>query len=125
MGIDKSKGGLTHLGTGTSFEGKITVPHELALFGEFAGEIECSGQVTIGVKGVVKANITAKSLVVGGHLEGTVRCSGAIELEESAVLIGDITSKELIINKGALFRGKSSMGEDGKKGAKNAIEPEL
>ncbi len=112
MAQEKNRGGLTHFGTGTSFEGKVEVPHELAIYGNFNGEIECKGEVKIGVKGSVKADISAKSAVIGGRLEGNLVTSGSVELEESAVFIGNITAKELIINKGATFHGNSSMGAD-------------
>ncbi len=115
MAQEKNRGGLTHFGTGTSFEGKIEVPHELAIYGDFTGEIECKGEVKIGVKGSVKANITAKCAVVGGRLEGNLVTTGSVELEESAVFVGNITAKELIINKGATFHGNSSMGSDSTK----------
>jgi len=116
MAQEKNRGGLTHLGTGTSFEGKVEVPHELAIYGNFVGEIICKGEVKIGVKGTVKADINAKCAVVGGRLEGNLVTSGSVELEESAVFVGNITAKELIINKGATFHGNSTMGDVASKG---------
>lgn len=121
MAIEKSKGGMTLLGAGTYFEGKIEVPHELALHGNFKGEISCKGEITVGVKGVVQANIEAKSAVIGGRLEGNLECSGTVELESNSTLIGNISAKELIINKGATFQGSSSMGEKGSGGI--SVEP--
>ncbi len=110
MASEKNRGGMTLLGAGTVFEGKIEVPHEFSVYGEFTGEIQCNGSITIGAKGKVKAEITAKTAIVGGHIEGNLNCSGSVELEENAVLIGNISAKELIVNKGAQFHGNSSMG---------------
>lgn len=109
--MDKPKGGPTLLGAGTTFEGKMDVPHEVSIYGEFTGEITCKGELTVGKKGFVKADINAKTAVIGGRFEGNLTCSGSVELEENAVLIGNICAKELIINKGAQFEGNSSMGE--------------
>jgi cytoskeletal protein CcmA (bactofilin family) len=110
MANEKSKGGMTLLGAGTVFEGKIEVPHELSIHGEYTGEILCKGHVTVGIKGVVKANIDAKTAVIDGRVEGNLTCSGSVELAGNSVLIGNINAKELIINKGATFQGNSSMG---------------
>ena len=109
MASDKAKNGMSHIGIGTRLEGKIAVPHELSIYGEFYGEIICESKLTLGSKSKVKANISAKHVVIGGTIEGEIICPGTIELEESAVLIGNITTKELIINKGAKFHGASSM----------------
>ena len=116
MAIDtkkKSNGnGLSHLGVGTVFSGKLVVPHELSINGEFSGEIECGSEVTIGIKSVVKANIKAKSIIIGGHVEGDINCDDYVELEEKSTLIGNITAKQLIINKGATFHGNSNMNKN-------------
>ncbi len=126
MAQEKNRGGLTHFGTGTSFEGKVEVPHELAIYGNFKGEINCKGEVKIGVKGSVEADINAKSAVIGGRLEGNLITSGSVELEESAVFLGNITAKELIINKGATFHGNSSMADNSSKSKKGeALSVEL
>lgn len=106
-----SKSSFTHLGLGTSFEGNITIPHDIHLYGKFIGNIDSKGSITLGTKGFVKGNIVAKSAIIGGRVEGSINCNGSIELESSSVLIGDISASELIIHKGSKFMGKSSMGE--------------
>lgn len=125
MAIEKAKNGLTHLGAGTYFEGKIEVPHDLALYGSFSGEVNCKGEVTIGKKGDIKAKIKAQSAIVDGRLEGTLECSGTVELEGNAILVGNITAKELIINKGAKFQGNSAMGEKPVAEPVQELEPDL
>ena len=114
MANEKTKGGMTLLGAGTSFEGKIDVPHEFSVHGTFTGEINCKGQVIIGGKGFVKADIIAKTAIISGRVEGNITCSGSVELEENSTLLGNINAKELIINKGASFHGNSSMGNSEK-----------
>ncbi len=112
LGNDKhSKGSMTHLGPGTSFEGTIDVPHDLFIYGDFTGDIHCKGSLSLGTKATIQGNVNARSAVVGGRIEGNLSCSNTIELESSAVLIGDLSARELIIHKGAQFQGKSSMGE--------------
>lgn len=118
----KAKNGLSHIGVGTEFEGKLKVPHELSIHGKFVGEIECDGVITIGSKSVVNATINAKSAVISGKVEGNIICKGSIELEESAILNGNITASQLIINKGATFHGNSNMIDDTKKNKKIDVE---
>ena len=114
MANEKTKGGMTLLGAGTSFEGKIDVPHEFSIHGTFTGEILCKGQVIVGSKGVIKADINAKTAIISGRMEGNLTCTGTVELEENSVLVGNISAKELIINKGATFHGNSAMGTNEK-----------
>lgn len=106
---EKGSGSITLFGAGATFEGKITTPHMIQVYGNFSGEIHTSDSIIIGRDGVVVADITAKSAQVGGKIEGNIHCKEQIELEEHSQVRGDITAKELIIKKGALFHGKSTM----------------
>jgi cytoskeletal protein CcmA (bactofilin family) len=103
------KGSFTILGEGTVFEGSIIVPHNLKVEGSFKGKIETSEEIIIGGTGVVKADIKAKSAIVGGQIVGNLMVEDRVELEQNASLIGDLRAKDLVINEGAIFHGNCSM----------------
>lgn len=106
---EKGSGSVTLLGAGATFEGKITTPHVVQIYGKFSGEIHTSDAISVGRDGVVVANITAKSAQIGGKVRGDITCKEQIELEEHSQVRGNITAKELVIKKGALFHGNSMM----------------
>lgn len=103
------KGLYTILGEGTSFEGSMTVPHNIRIDGSFKGKIETSEVITIGKSGIVNADIKAKSAIVGGRIIGNLKVEDRVELEEKSSLVGDLRAKDLIINEGAVFHGNCSM----------------
>ena len=105
---------ITLLGAGASFEGKITSPHTVQVYGNFNGEIRTSDSITIGRDGVITADITAKSAQIGGKLRGNLVCKEQVELQEHSEVRGNITAKELVIKKGAIFHGNSSMLQESK-----------
>jgi cytoskeletal protein CcmA (bactofilin family) len=105
------KGSITILGEGSSFEGTLSVPHTLRIEGSFKGRIETSEILTIGSNGLIEADISAKSAIIGGKVTGTVIVEERVELEAQASLIGDLRARDLVINEGALFHGRCSMKE--------------
>ncbi len=103
------KGLHTIICEGTVFEGSVFVPHNLRINGTFTGKIETSEEIVIGPSGVIKADIKAKSAIVGGQIVGNLMVEDRIELESKSSLIGDLKAKDLVINEGAVFHGNCSM----------------
>ncbi|MDR0304958.1 MAG: polymer-forming cytoskeletal protein [Chitinispirillales bacterium] len=122
--VQNGSSSITLLGAGASFEGKITSPHMVQIYGKFSGEIHTSDSVAIGRDGAVVADITAKSAQVGGKVQGNLICKEQVELQEHSEVRGNITAKELVIKKGAVFHGNSSMlqATDAKKVDNKTIE---
>ena len=110
-------------------KGKITAEGEVSLTPQ--GRVEANiqaGSITAG--GQVKGNLTAKGNVslpadsrldgnirghnadVGGIVMGSILVKGTAKLGPRARVEGDITSKSLAIAEGAVFIGRSSMGEE-------------
>jgi len=101
----------TMLLEGSTFEGTIFVPHNLHIDCTFTGKIEVSEEITVGQKGVVKADIKAKSAIISGKITGNLMVEDKVELKEKSSLIGDLKTKDLVINEGALFHGNCSMSD--------------
>jgi len=110
MDRSNSKALLTMILDGAELEGTLTVPHSVRIDGKLKGKLETTETVTIGISGVVEADVTARNAIIGGTVIGNLTASERVELESHASLTGDLKAKILVINEGATFKGKSVMG---------------
>lgn len=110
---DTRRSGLplqAHLGAGSQVDGKLTFEGSVEIDGQITGEIDAKDTVIIGDKAVVKAQITAGTVIVKGKVNGDVVARKRIELQAPARLIGNITTPSLVIHEGVVFEGNCSMG---------------
>lgn len=99
----------TLIGEGTVFEGKIRSEAGIRVEGQIIGDIECSGDVTIGEGGSARSNITARNVVLAGVVHGNVTAQGQLTIRASGQLYGNLTAQQLNIEAGAVFQGTSKM----------------
>jgi cytoskeletal protein CcmA (bactofilin family) len=99
----------TIIGKGTNIEGTVNIEGATRIDGNVTGKLISNDVVTVGATGQVKAEIRAKTIIVGGHVEGNLIASEKVELQAKSELLGDITSKSLLVEHGALFHGSSKM----------------
>ncbi len=99
----------TIIGKGTKIEGTINLEGATRIDGTVNGKLIANDIVTVGSTGVVKAEIRARSIVIGGRVEGNLIASEKVELQAKSELVGDITSKSLLVEHGAIFHGNSKM----------------
>jgi cytoskeletal protein CcmA (bactofilin family) len=72
----------------------------------------------VGPNGNVKADVTAKAVVIQGKLEGTILATDRVELRKSAAVNGDISTQRIAIEEGAFLKGKVDVQrETGKSGS--------
>jgi cytoskeletal protein CcmA (bactofilin family) len=104
---DRDQGGKVGsvLGENASFNGLLSFSGAVRIDGKFEGEIKTDGDVIIGKKGEVRANITAGCVVVGGRVEGNVTATRRLELQSQSQLIGDIRTSNLVVGEGVLLQG--------------------
>lgn len=102
------------LGANSIFRGNISVKGTLRVDGQLEGDVETDWLV-LGEKGVVKGNISAKSVIVGGKVEGNVSASDSLELERKGSIEGDIRTAKLSVHEGGRLNGRATMGEGGSK----------
>ena len=109
MDKNSSKGLYTMIGEGTVVEGTVRVPHSVRVDGTVRGELHTVETLTIGATGVVEADVTARSAIIGGKVVGNLSVEDRVELESKASLTGDLKAMDLVINEGATFHGNCSM----------------
>jgi cytoskeletal protein CcmA (bactofilin family) len=103
----------TIIGKGTNIEGTVNIEGATRIDGKVNGKLIANDAVTVGPTGIVKAEIKARSIIVGGRVEGNLIASEKVELQSKSELIGDITSKSLLVEHGAIFHGNSKMKDSG------------
>jgi len=99
----------TIIGKDTIITGTLDIKGALRVDGTIKGKIICSDCVTVGVTGLVEADIEANTAVVAGHMVGNVVTKEKIELQAKCEMEGDIKTKSLVIEQGAVFCGACNM----------------
>ena len=101
------------LGPTASFQGQLKAEGNVRIDGHFDGSVETTGNVIIGERAKVTADIVAGNVQVWGMVKGNITAAGRLEILPSGRVWGDITVTSLLIDEGGLFRGKSLMAGDG------------
>jgi cytoskeletal protein CcmA (bactofilin family) len=110
-------GEFAHIGKSVVIKGELSGSEDLYVDGNVEGKIELRNHsLTVGPNGNVKADITAKAVVIQGKLDGAVNASDRVELRKSAVVTGDVTTQRIAIEEGAFLKGKVDIQKDGGKG---------
>lgn len=101
---------IAWIGQAVRVEGKIVSSQDIRIDGHVAGTIEVGQhELVLGQRSEVKADVNARSVLVGGTLEGDVTATERIQIQSTGVLLGDVMSPRLIIHDGGLLRGKADI----------------
>ena len=94
----------------------------IILAGRVRGDITAKADVSLPADSHLDGNIRAHNVEVGGVVVGDILGNGKVELGPRARVEGDITSATLAIADGAIFIGRSIMGEDTRQGTASPAE---
>jgi cytoskeletal protein CcmA (bactofilin family) len=110
---------VAHIGKSVGIKGELSGSENLYVDGSVEGKIELRNHIlTIGPNGNVKADVSAKSVVIHGKLDGAVNATERVDLRKSAVVAGNVTTQRISIEEGAFLKGKVDLQrEAGKAGA--------
>jgi cytoskeletal protein CcmA (bactofilin family) len=100
----------TYLGKGSQIAGKLRFDGTVRVDGHVEGEIAAQESVLIGESAVVKAQVTADSIVITGKVTGDITARRRVEIRAPGKLLGNVTTPSLIIHDGVVFEGHCSMG---------------
>jgi cytoskeletal protein CcmA (bactofilin family) len=109
LGYDKVQ---TIIGEGTEIRGTIQATGVIRIDGSLEGSIVHQGDLIIGPKGRVTADIRSRGLAVAGEVRGNVETDDKLELLPGARLYGDIKCGHLVVHEGAMFHGRSLMANE-------------
>ncbi|MBZ5654242.1 MAG: polymer-forming cytoskeletal protein [Acidobacteriia bacterium] len=109
-------GEFANIGKSVVIKGELSGSEDLYLDGQVEGSIDLRNHsLTVGPNGKVKANVTAKGVVIQGKLDGSVNASDRVELRQSAIVTGDVTTQRISIEEGAFLKGKVDIQKDSAK----------
>jgi cytoskeletal protein CcmA (bactofilin family) len=102
----------TIIGKDTIIKGLISGTGTIRIDGEFEGEINTNGNLMIGEKSKVTAQIKALNATIAGTIYGNVDITEKLDLMPSAQIFGDLKVGVLCIGEGAVFTGACQMREN-------------
>jgi|SRR5437868_13531782 len=100
-------GDFAHIGKSVQIKGELSGSEDIYVDGQLEGSIQLSANsLTIGPNGRLRANVTAKNVIVGGVLDGNITAGERTEMRKTAVVNGDVQTRRIAIEEGAYFKGK-------------------
>ena len=113
---DTARGEMILIGKSVVIKGELSCSEDLYIDGQVEGTIDPKGnRLTIGPNGSVKANVSARAVIVQGKLEGTIHASDRVDLKQSAIVVGDITTQRISIEEGAHLKGSVNIQKEAPK----------
>ncbi|MGC1417742.1 MAG: polymer-forming cytoskeletal protein [Candidatus Acidiferrum sp.] len=102
---------------GIKIKGEVTGSEDLFVDGQVDGKLNLTnGSLTIGPNGHVKADVTAREVIVRGIVEGKVSAFDKVQLWSTGQVIGEVQTDRLAIEDGALLRGRVEAGKKSARG---------
>lgn len=99
--------GSTVIGKSVVIRGELSGNEDLYIDGDVQGTVTLpESRLTIGPNAQVKADLSAREVVVFGNLTGNVKATGRVELRQSALVKGDILAGRLSIEESAVLTGR-------------------
>ena len=100
-----------------TIEGKIEGAGHVRIAGQFKGDIDVRGDLTIDSNAKVNGSIRAEKVVIAGELTGNIDTAAHVELMPGGVLTGDVKAATMAVAAGAKMRGQADFGWDDSKPA--------
>ena len=101
---------MANIGKSITIKGDLSGNEDLVIEGKVEGKVELpNNQLTVGANGVVKAEVSAKTVVVIGRVAGNVKGSERIEIQATGIVEGDVAAPRLVVAEGATVNGSIQM----------------
>ncbi|MDR2897273.1 MAG: polymer-forming cytoskeletal protein [Spirochaetaceae bacterium] len=101
----------TVLAPDIDFSGTIMFSEPFMIKGIVTGSIKATSDLLIDENALVKADISARQVVIKGKVEGNVSAEQLVHVLASGSLTGDITAPEVVLESGCFFSGACSMNK--------------
>jgi len=97
---------------GIKIRGDVVGKEDLFVDGQVDGKLDLgTGSVTVGPNAKIKADISAREVIIRGRVDGKVSGKERVQLWNTAHVEGEVQTERLAIEDGALFRGKVEAGK--------------
>ena len=102
------------IAAGLTIEGKIEGAGHVRIAGDFKGDVNVQGNLTIEPGAHLTGGVKADTVIVGGQLDGNIDAASRVELLATGVLNGELKAGSLTVAAGSRMRGKAEFGWDEK-----------
>jgi cytoskeletal protein CcmA (bactofilin family) len=100
------------LGKSVIIKGELSASEDLTLYGQMDGRVTLPNHtLTIGPHADIKAEISAKAVVIMGAVIGNVTARERVEIRATGSVTGDIRSPRLAVADGGYLHGRVEMTE--------------
>ena len=97
---------------GIRIKGEVIGKEDLFVDGTLEGKLDLGNAAcTIGPNGKVKADISAREVIVRGHVDGKIDGTERVQLWNTGRVTGEVRTERLAIEDGAILRGKVEAGK--------------
>ncbi len=87
-------------------KGEITAADPIYIYGTIEGSVSAPAhRVTVGRDGNVKANISAREVIVMGDVRGKLEGSYRVEIRADGSHTGELTAHRVCVEEGAVLKG--------------------
>ena len=101
---------LASIGKSIVINGELSGSEDLTIEGRVDGKIELRDHVlTVGPNGRIKAQVSAKAVVILGQVTGNLIATEKVDIKENGSVEGDIVAPRVAIADGSHFRGSIDM----------------
>jgi cytoskeletal protein CcmA (bactofilin family) len=113
--MPKPKTPVAVIGPKITFKGELTGEEDLVIMGTVEGSIDLKGNhLTIASQGVIKANVSARTITVEGKVEGDIVATERISVKSASNVKGNLKAERVTLEDGAKFRGSIDMDVEAK-----------
>ncbi|GGY17806.1 cell shape determination protein CcmA [Rhodanobacter panaciterrae] len=103
-----------------TIEGKIEGEGHVRIAGNFKGDVNVRGDLTIEPGAKVTGSVRAEKVTIAGELIGNIESAAHVELQQSGALTGDLKAGSLSVAAGSRMRGQAEFGWDDTKSSHSA-----
>lgn len=98
------------IANGLTIEGRIEGTGDLRIAGNFQGDVNVRGNLTIEAGAKLTGAVRANAVVIAGELQGNVDEAKRVELLETGVLDGNLKADSITVSAGSKMRGQMDFG---------------
>ncbi|MFP4550078.1 MAG: polymer-forming cytoskeletal protein [Spirochaetales bacterium] len=102
----------TRLGRDTFLKGTLRFRESVEISGRLEGKIAAEGFLIILDGAEVRADISARDIVVGGTVHGNIEALHRLEVLETGKIYGNVRTSEFRVADGVVFEGRCEMIRD-------------
>jgi cytoskeletal protein CcmA (bactofilin family) len=100
---------VAFIGKDVEFKGVITYSGTVRIDGALDGEVHTDGGLLVGPEAVLKAKVSAGTVVCQGTIHGDIHAKDQIVLRAPAVVEGNLITPVLSMEEGVMFNGTLEM----------------